>query len=909
MSPFVTIKKMVMEGIFYVKYPCDQEEEIMSKELAKTYDPKGLEDRIYQKWLDNKYFHAKVNPDKKPFTIVMPPPNVTGQLHMGHALDETMQDILIRFKRMEGYEALWQPGTDHAAIATEVKVIEKLKEQGIDKNEIGREEFLKYAWAWKEEYGGKIINQLKKLGASADWDRERFTMDEGCSKAVQEVFIKLYEKGYIYKGSRIINWCPVCQTSISDAEVEHEDQDGFFWHINYPVVGEEGQYVEIATTRPETLLGDTAVAVNPEDERYKHLVGKMLKLPLTDREIPVIADEYVDKEFGTGCVKITPAHDPNDFEVGKRHNLEEINIMNDDATINELGGKYAGMDRYEARKTMVEDLKEQGLLVKVVPHAHSVGTHDRCGTTVEPMIKPQWFVRMKEMAQAAIDTLKEGNLTFVPERFDKTYLHWLENIRDWCISRQLWWGHRIPAYYCDQCGETVVAREMPGKCPKCGCTHFHQDEDTLDTWFSSALWPFSTLGWPDKTPEMEYFYPTDVLVTGYDIIFFWVIRMVFSGLEQTGKTPFHHVLIHGLVRDSQGRKMSKSLGNGIDPLEVIDKYGADALRLTLITGNAPGNDMRFYWERVESSRNFANKVWNASRFIMMNLEKAEVPEKMDLAELTGADKWILSKVNTLAKDVTENMDKYELGIAVQKVYDFIWEEFCDWYIEMVKPRLYSDTDSTKGAALWTLKKVLGNALKLLHPYMPFITEEIYCTLHPEEESIMISSWPVFKEEWNFAKEEEAVEIIKEAVRSIRNVRTGMNVPPSKKAKVFVTAEDEKIRKIFEEGEVFFAPLAHASQVTVQKDKTGIDEDAVSAVTSKAVIYMPFAELVDVEKEIERLKKEEERLTKELARVNSMLGNERFISKAPKTKVDEERAKLERYTSMMEQVKERLAQLQ
>ena len=881
MSPFVTIKKMVMEGIFYVKYPCGQEEEIMSKELAKTYDPKGLEDRIYQKWLDNKYFHAEVNPDKKPFTIVMPPPNVTGQLHMGHALDETMQDILIRFKRMEGYEALWQPGTDHAAIATEVKVTEKLKEQGIDKDEIGREEFLKYAWAWKEEYGGKIINQLKKLGASADWDRERFTMDEGCSKAVQEVFIRLYEKGYIYKGSRIINWCPVCQTSISDAEVEHEDQDGFFWHINYPIVGEEGKYVEIATTRPETLLGDTAVAVNPEDERYKHLVGKMLKLPLTDREIPVIADEYVDKEFGTGCVKITPAHDPNDFEVGKRHNLEEINIMNDDATINELGGKYAGMDRYEARKAMVEDLKAQGLLVKVVPHSHSVGTHDRCGTTVEPMIKPQWFVRMKEMAQAAIDTLKEGNLTFVPERFDKTYLHWLENIRDWCISRQLWWGHRIPAYYCDECGETVVAREMPQKCPKCGCTHFHQDEDTLDTWFSSALWPFSTLGWPDKTPEMEYFYPTDVLVTGYDIIFFWVIRMVFSGLEQTGKTPFHHVLIHGLVRDSQGRKMSKSLGNGIDPLEVIDKYGADALRLTLITGNAPGNDMRFYWERVESSRNFANKVWNASRFIMMNLEKAEVPEKMDLTDLTGADKWILSKVNTLAKDVTENMDKYELGIAVQKVYDFIWEEFCDWYIEMVKPRLYSDTDSTKGAALWTLKTVLGNALKLLHPYMPFITEEIYCTLHPEEESIMISSWPVFKEEWNFAKEEEAVEIIKEAVRSIRNVRTGMNVPPSRKAKVFVTAEDEKIRKIFEEGEVFFAPLAHASQVVVQKDKAGIEEDAVSAVTSKAVIYMPFAELVDVEKEIERLKKEEERLTKELARVNGMLGNERFISKAPK----------------------------
>lgn len=881
----------------------------MSKELAKTYDPKGLEDRIYQKWLDNKYFHAQVNRDKKPFTIVMPPPNVTGQLHMGHALDETMQDILIRFKRMQGYEALWQPGTDHAAIATEVKVIEKLKEQGIDKNEIGREEFLKRAWEWKEEYGGKIINQLKKLGASADWDRERFTMDEGCSKAVQEVFIKLYEKGYIYKGSRIINWCPVCQTSISDAEVEHEDQDGFFWHINYPVVGEEGKFVEIATTRPETLLGDTAVAVNPEDERYKDLVGKMLKLPLTEREIPVVADEYVDKEFGTGCVKITPAHDPNDFEVGKRHNLPEINIMNDDATINELGGKYAGMDRYEARKAMVEDLKELGLLVKVVPHSHSVGTHDRCKTTVEPMIKPQWFVRMKEMGEAAIQTLQDGNLKFVPERFDKIYMHWLENIRDWCISRQLWWGHRIPAYYCEECGETVVAGEMPEKCPKCGCTHLHQDEDTLDTWFSSALWPFSTLGWPENTEELDYFYPTDVLVTGYDIIFFWVIRMVFSGLEQTGKTPFHHVLIHGLVRDSQGRKMSKSLGNGIDPLEVIDKYGADALRLTLMTGNAPGNDMRFYWERVEASRNFANKVWNASRFIMMNLEKAEVPADIDLSVLTGADKWILSKVNTLAKDVTENLDKYELGIAVQKVYDFIWEEFCDWYIEMVKPRLYSEEDTTKAAALWTLKTVLANALKLLHPYMPFITEEIFCTLCPEEESIMISSWPEFTEAWNFTADEEAVEMMKEAVRSIRNVRTGMNVPPSKKAKVYVVSENEGVREVFENGKVFFASLGYASEVLVQADKTGIADDAVSAVTSEAVIYMPFAELVDIEKEIERLKKEEEKLEKELARVNGMLKNERFISKAPESKVAEEREKLERYTNMMEQVKLRLAQLQ
>ncbi len=882
----------------------------MSKELAKTYDPKGLEDRLYQKWVDNGYFHAKVNPDKKPFTIVMPPPNVTGQLHMGHALDNTMQDILIRYKRMQGYEALWQPGTDHAAIATEVKVTNMLKEKGIDKHEIGREAFMKYAWEWKEEYGSRIINQLKKLGASADWERERFTMDEGCSEAVEEVFVKLYKKGWIYKGSRIINWCPVCQTSLSDAEVEHEDQDGFFWHINYPVVGEEGRFVEIATTRPETLLGDTAVAVNPSDERYTDIVGKMLKLPLTDREIPVIADEYVDKEFGTGCVKITPAHDPNDFEVGKRHNLPEINIMNDDATINELGGKYAGMERYEARKAMVKDLEELGLLVKVVPHSHAVGTHDRCHTTVEPMVKPQWFVKMSDMAKASIKALEDGEVTFVPERFDKTYLHWLENIKDWCISRQLWWGHRIPAYYCEECGEMVVNRGgAPEKCPKCGCTHFKQDEDSLDTWFSSALWPFSTLGWPHNTPEMNYFYPTDVLVTGYDIIFFWVIRMVFSGLEQTGKSPFHHVLIHGLVRDSQGRKMSKSLGNGIDPLEVIDKYGADALRLTLMTGNAPGNDMRFYWERVESSRNFANKIWNASRFIMMNLEKAEVPQDMPAEQLTQADKWILSKVNTLAKDVTENMDKFELGIAVQKVYDFIWEEFCDWYIEMVKPRLYNDADTTKAAALWTLKTVLGNALKLLHPFMPFVTEEIFCTLNPQEESIMIAQWPEYTESWNFEADETAVETIKEAVRAIRNVRTGMNVPPSKKAKVYVVSENEAIRSIFENGKVFFATLGYASEVMIQADKTGIAEDAVSAVIHEAVIYMPFAELVDIEKEIERLKKEEERLNKELARVNGMLSNEKFVSKAPAAKIEEEKAKLTKYTDMMTQVKERLAQLE
>ena len=877
------------------------------KELEKTYDPSQIEDRLYRKWEEKKYFHAEVDRSKKPFTIVMPPPNVTGQLHMGHALDNTMQDILIRFKRMQGYSALWQPGTDHAAIATEVKVTEKLKEQGIDKKEIGREEFLKHAWAWKEEYGNRIVSQLKKMGSSADWDRERFTMDEGCSNAVKEVFVRLYEKGYIYKGSRIINWCPVCKTSISDAEVIHEEQDGFFWHINYPVVGEPGRFVEIATTRPETLLGDTAVAVNPDDERYTDIVGKMLELPLTDRQIPVIADPYVDKEFGTGCVKITPAHDPNDFEVGKRHNLEEINILNDDATINELGGKYAGMDRYEARKQMVADLDALGLLVKVVPHSHNVGTHDRCKTTVEPMIKPQWFVRMKEMGQAALDIIKTDELSFVPEQFDKTYIHWLENIRDWCISRQLWWGHRIPAWYCDECGETIVSRETPTVCPKCGCTHLTQDEDTLDTWFSSALWPFSTLGWPDKTPEYEYFYPTSVLVTGYDIIFFWVIRMVFSALEQTGKSPFKHVLIHGLVRDDQGRKMSKSLGNGIDPLEVIDKYGADALRLTLITGNAPGNDMRFYWERVENSRNFANKIWNATRFIMMNMEKADFTN-VKLSDLTIADRWILSKVNTLAKEMTDNMEKFELGIAVSKVYDFIWEEFCDWYIEMVKPRLYNDEDETKAAALWTLKTVLIQALKLLHPYMPFITEEIFCNIQDEEESIMISKWPEYTDEWNFEADEAAVDTIKAAVRAIRNLRTGMNVPPSRKAKVYVVSAKEDVRHIFESSMSFFATLGYASEVHVQEDKTGIDENAVSTLIHDAAVYIPLEELVDIDKEIERLEKEAAKLAGEIKRASGMLANPKFVDKAPAAKVEEEKAKLAKYTEMSEQVAERLAQL-
>ena len=878
------------------------------KELEKTYNPADIEDRLYQKWLDGKYFHAEVNRSKKPFTIVMPPPNITGQLHMGHALDNTMQDILIRYKRMQGYEALWQPGTDHAAIATEVKVINKLKKEGVDKADLGRDGFLKECWKWRDEYGTRIVRQLHKLGSSADWDRERFTMDQGCSGAVLEAFVKLYEKGCIYKGSRIINWCPVCQTSISDAEVEHVEQNGFFWHINYPVVGEPGRFVEIATTRPETMLGDTAVAVNPEDERYQDIVGKMLKLPLTDREIPVIADPYVDKEFGTVCVKITPAHDPNDFEVGKRHNLEEIVILNDDATVN-VPGPYFGMDRYEARKAIVADLEAQGLLVKVVPHSHNVGTHDRCKTTVEPMVKQQWFVKMEEMAKPAIEALKNGSLTFVPESFGKTYLHWLEGIRDWCISRQLWWGHRIPAYYCRECGKLVVSREAPHGCPKCGCTSLKQDGDTLDTWFSSALWPFSTLGWPEKTEDLDYFYPTDVLVTAYDIIFFWVIRMVFSGLEQTGKLPFHTVLIHGLVRDSEGRKMSKSLGNGIDPLEVIDKYGADALRMALITGNAPGNDMRFYWERVENSRNFANKVWNASRFIMMNIEKAAQSGEVTLDRLTMADKWIVSKVNTLTREVTENLDKYELGIALQKVYDFIWEEFCDWYIEMVKPRLYNEEDDTKAAAIWTLRHVLIQALKLLHPFMPFISEEIFCNLQEEEETIMVSQWPVYRDDWSFAKEEQSTETIKEAVRAIRGVRSSMNVPPSKKATVYVVSEDEGLLRIFEHSRSFFATLGYAGEVILQKNKDGIADDAVSAVIHRAVIYMPFADLVDIEKEIDRLKGEEKRLAGELARSRGMLGNEKFVSRAPEAKIAEERAKLEKYEQMMEQVRLRLAQLQ
>ena len=913
-------------------------EERHSTELAKTYDPRGLEDRLYQKWLDRKYFRAEVDYDRKPFTIVIPPPNITGQLHMGHALDNTMQDILIRFKRMQGYNTLWQPGTDHAAISTEVKIIEKLKEEGIDKYDLGREKFLERAWDWKREYGGRIISQLKKMGSSCDWDRERFTMDDGCNRAVTEVFVKMHEKGYIYKGARIINWCPVCNTSISDAEVEYEEQAGHLWHIKYPVMQEDGtpsdtEFLTFATTRPETMLGDTAVAIHPEDERYAHLIGKSVMLPLMDRVIPVVTDTYVDREFGTGVVKITPAHDPNDFEVGKRHDLPVINVMNDDATINENGGRFAGMERYEARKAIVKELEELGLLVKIEDYSHNVGTHDRCGTTIEPLVKEQWFVKMEELIKPAVEAVKKGEIRLVPERMEKTYFNWTDNIRDWCISRQLWWGHRIPAYYCDGCGEVVVSRNAPDACPKCGGKHFTQDPDVLDTWFSSALWPFETLGWPDETEDLKYFYPTDVLVTGYDIIFFWVIRMIFSGYEQMGKKPFHTVLFHGLIRDSQGRKMSKSLGNGIDPLELIDQYGADALRLTLITGNAPGNDMRFYYERMENSRNFANKVWNASRFIMMNMNGKNVTEA-PAETLQPVDRWILSRLNTLIKDVTANMENYELGIAVQKVVDYLWDEFCDWYIEMVKPRLYNTDDAaSQNAALWTLKTVLTDALKLLHPYMPFISEEIFCTLRDMagdsslEESIVISRWPLYREDRSFPKEEKDIEIIKQAVRAVRNIRNDSNVPPSRKTSIYVVSDREDIIRTFTEGRLFFASLAYANEVRMvlkagEDEKTftengqdvnaqmeGIVKDAVSVVIPGATLYIPFAELVDVAQEVERLNKEKKRLEGELARVNGMLSNERFLSKAPEDKVAAEREKLSKYTQMMEQVELRLSQLQ
>ena len=896
----------------------------MRKMLAKTYDPQGIEDRIYKNWEDKKYFHAEVDHSRTPFTIVIPPPNITGQLHMGHALDNTMQDILIRWKRMQGYNTLWQPGTDHASIATEVKIINNLKEQGISKQDLGREKFLEYCWDWRREYGGRIVNQLKKLGSSCDWDRERFTMDEGCNKAVTEVFVKMHEKGWIYKGSRIINWCPVCNTSISDAEVQYEEQAGHFWHIKYPLIEEDGSisdttFLEFATTRPETMLGDTAVAVHPEDERYNGLIGRYVWLPFVDRKIPIVADEYVDREFGTGVVKITPAHDPNDFEVGKRHNLPEINIMNDDATINENGGKFCGMDRYEARAQIVKELDEMGLLVSIEDYTHNVGTHDRCGTTVEPLIKQQWFVKMDELIKPAVKGVKEGDIQLIPKRMEKTYFNWTDNIRDWCISRQLWWGHRIPAYYCDQCGETVVAKEEPGVCPKCGCTHFTQDPDTLDTWFSSALWPFSTLGWPEQTEDLKYFYPTDVLVTGYDIIFFWVIRMIFSGYEQMGEKPFKSVLFHGLVRDSLGRKMSKSLGNGIDPLQIIADYGADALRMTLITGNAPGNDMRFYDERVIANRNFANKIWNASRFIMMNLPEEGSAGEAALQALIDADqvpegicaedKWILSRLNETVAAVTENMNKFELGIAVQKVYDFMWDEFCDWYIEMVKPRLYKTDDmQSKLAALWTLQKVLISGLKLLHPYMPFITEEIFTTIQSKEESIMISAWPQMREDFKFPHEEEAIENIKDAVRAVRAVRSERQVAPSRKAKIYVVSDRDEILSMFAENKMFFETLASGSDTVLCKDKSEVPDGALSMILPFAALYLPLADLMDVSAEIARLEKEVKRLQGELKRSAGMLSNEKFLAKAPAAKIEAEKEKQRAYEEQMKRVKEELENL-
>ena len=860
----------------------------MSKELAKTYDPKGIEERLYTKWMDNGYFHAKVNPDKKPFTIVMPPPNVTGQLHMGHALDETMQDILIRFKRMQGYEALWQPGTDHAAIATEVKVIDKLKKEGIDKHDIGREEFLKHAWAWKEEYGGKIINQLKKLGASADWERERFTMDEGCSKAVQEVFIKLYEKGYIYKGSRIINWCPVCQTSISDAEVEHEEQAGHFWHINYPVVGEPGRYVEIATTRPETLLGDSALAVNPDDERYTDLVGKEVELPLTDRTIPIIADPYVDKEFGTGVVKITPAHDPNDFEVGKRHNLPEINILNDDATINNLGGKYAGMDRYEARKAMVADLDALGLLVRVEDHTHNVGTHDRCKTTVEPMIKQQWFVKMEPLAKPAIESVEKGEIKFVPERFTKNYMNWMKNTRDWCISRQLWWGHQIPAWYCDDCGETVVAKSAPCTCPKCGSAKLTRDPDTLDTWFSSALWPFSTLGWPNEdSADLKYFYPTNTLVTGYDIIGFWVSRMIFSGLAYTGKAPFDTVCIHGIVRDSQGRKMSKSLGNGIDPLEVIAQYGADALRFMLVDGSTPGNDMRYIEKKVEAARNFANKLWNATRFVLMNLPEDFEPGLPCEELLDMSDKWVLTKLNQVAGAMTDNLEHYEMGLAAAKINSFIWDVYCDWFIEIAKPRLNSGDAQQADTARRVLVYVLDKALKLLHPFMPFITEELYQALPGSAETIMTQAWPTFDAAHNWAAEEEAFEKVMDYIKAVRTMRTEMNVHPAKKTSMIIETADAAP---FQNAQVYLAKFAFATDVTFTEKYEGSTDGMVQVSTHAARGFIPMMELIDREKELARLNKEKAKAEKEMAMFGNQLNNPKFVERAPAALVEEIRTK-------------------
>ncbi len=864
----------------------------MRKELEKSYNP-DIEDRIYKNWEEKKYFHAKIDKDKKPYTIVMPPPNITGKLHMGHALNNSLQDCLIRAKRMQGYSALWIPGTDHAAIATEVKIVEAMAEEGLTKEELGRENFLERAWDWKRVYGGEIINQLKKLGCSCDWDRESFTMDDDLSRAVLHVFVKLYKKDYIYRGERLINWCPECKTSISDAEVDHKDINAKLYYLKYPIIGSD-EFLTFATTRPETILGDTAIAVNPADERYLHLIGKKVRIPIIDREIPIIADEYVEKDFGSGVVKITPAHDPNDFEVGLRHKLPIINVINDDGTINENGGIYQGLERFAAREEILNDFKKQNLFVKIEDLNHSVGVHGRCGTVVEPLIRMQWFVKMEQMGKRALDAYLNKELKFVPEHYAKIYVNWLENIKDWCISRQLWWGHRIPAYYCEKCGHINVSESAPEFCEKCNHTGLKQDEDTLDTWFSSALWPFSTLGWPEKTPDYDYFFPTDVLVTAYDIIFFWVIRMVFSSLEQTDKLPFKDVLINGIVRDDKGQKMSKSKGNGIDPLDIIDKFGSDALRLTLMSGNAAGSDMRFSYEKLESDRAFLNKIWNATRFVMMNFDENEPKAGQLMAE----DKWILSRVNSLAKKVTENIDSYELGLALQNVYEFIWGEYCDWYIEMVKPRLYNKDDTSRESALYTLKEVLIRALKLLHPFLPFITEEIFTTIQSDEETILLSKWPVFEESLNFSAEENEIEIIKAAIKSIRNIRAEMNVLPSKKSNIFIVSQNEYIRNVFEKGKLFLKTLAHGNDVIIQSDNTGIGDDAVSAIIQDGVIYLPFAELIDFEKEIARLEKEKDKLMKEVERVEKKLGNEGFVAKAPPALIQEEKEKAEKYKNML-----------
>ena len=875
----------------------------MSRELPKVYEPQLVEEKIYRMWEEGGYFHTKAEEGKKPFTIVMPPPNVTGQLHMGHAMDATLQDTLIRFKRMQGYAALWVPGTDHAGIATQIKVEEELrKKEGLSRHDLGREKFLERVWDWKHKYGNRIVEQQKKLGSSCDWQRARFTMDEGCSKAVREVFVSLYEKGLIYKGSRIVNWCPHCVTALSDAEVEYVDKPGKLWHLKYPIVGEEGRYVIVATTRPETMLGDSGVAVNPNDPRYGDLVGKKCLLPLMDRQIPIVADEYVDLEFGTGCVKMTPAHDPNDFEVGLRHNLEMIRVLDDNGKVNELGGKYCGMDRYDARKAILADLDELGLLEKIEDHQHNVGTCYRCGNDVEPIVSAQWFVKMEPLAREGIRSVKEGETKFISERFTKNYMNWMENLHDWCISRQLWWGHQIPVWYCAECGHMTCTREDPHVCEKCGSAHIERDPDVLDTWFSSALWPFSTLGWPEKTPDLDYFYPTDVLVTGYDIITFWVSRMIVSGLEHTKQAPFHTVLIHGLVRDNQGRKMSKSLGNGIDPLEMIDKYGCDALRMNMVTGNSPGNDMRFYVERCEAMRNFANKLWNASRYVLMNLGEDAVNQLPEHSKLEIADKWVLSKLNTLTAEVTENLEKYELGVAIQKLYDFVWDTYCDWYIELTKARLYSEDAERKQTAISVLVYVLDQMLKLLHPFMPFITEEIWQSLPHEGEALMIAKWPEFHEALAFRSEEDQMESVMNAIRAIRNRRAEMNVPPSKKAALYILSSKQKI---FEEGEGFLQRLAYADEVKILSSEPENLDGMVTITTSDAKLYIPMGQLVDVAKEIERIQKELDNNRKFLASLEGKLSNEKFVSRAPEAVVNAEREKAAKTRDLIAQLTDSL----